>query len=878
MRRVCARSERAGGVAALLALLVTVVALLAPAAAQAGVSIGPSTVVVSTPGARAVVTRAPFRMAFQDGAGKPVLSEVARGADTQLVPPFVQPEFGVQGPPRPALYAPLAFLVGSNLISQFRVSQWVGNLQTVTEAGVEFAARAVIDARRDGDAAVLTLSTSDPSGRRIALRIAPQRPGALRVSARPTPDGGVAEMSDSFTSTGGEAFHGFGGRHDTLDQHGHEFYNWLDQENLSSGSADAIATPTIGGTYLFPNGPSAAYSVSSSFVSSGGYGFLLDRDELSHWRMASDRPGAWQTSVAAPAIDYVVTPGTAPRAISTMTAITGRQRVPPAWALGTLLDRLVQFPSDPPAQHQREVEGDLRDIDHLHVHLDGYRIEGWQFLPRAVLGRVIAELRRRHIHPMLYVRGFVGKDAIGTDSRAAYDEALAKGYVATHANGTPYTFISNFNADGAQIDFTNPAAVRWWQGRIREALDLGADGFMEDFGEQVLTDMRFHDGSTGAQMHNRLPKLFHHATRVAVDAWERAHPGRHVWFYTRASYSGTPGSAADEGGNFPGDETTDWTRAAGLASLTTDMLNREVGGSYGYTTDIGGYIDIGPYQATTRELFLRWAEWAALSPFFRVHGSVAAGTHTPWHYGQQALWTWNAMATLHRRARPLITRLWRRADRTGMPVERPLWLAEPGSAGAAKEDQAWMLGPDVLVAPIVAEGAVARTAYVPRGCWTDPESGRRLRGGRVVRLAAGVDDLPFLIRCGKHPFAPFAGGAAALPRARRCGRALRVRLRRGGRLVRVRAFVNGRLAVEAGAVRALRLTLPSGRAAVRVATRARAWNRAAERADVFAVWGLSGELRSDARGGPARIRNPASRERGSRPRRQVAAGSFRDRV
>ena len=59
------------------------------------------------------------------------------------------------------------------------------------------------------------------------------------------------------------------------------------------------------------------------------------------------------------------------------------------------------------------------------------------------------------------------------------------------------------------------------------------------------------------------------------------------------------------------------------------MLNRAIGGAYGFTTDIGGYFDIGPYGPTSKELFLRWAEWAALSPIFRLHGSVAAGTHTP---------------------------------------------------------------------------------------------------------------------------------------------------------------------------------------------------------------------------------------------------------
>src|SRR4051794_7253747 len=197
-----------------------------------------------------------------------------------------------------------------------------------------------------------------------------------------------------------------------------------------------------------------------------------------------------------------------------------------------------------------------------------------------------------------------------------------------------------------------------------------------------------------------------------------------------------PGAAAYEGGNFPGDETTDWTRSSGLASLTTDMLNRAIGGAYGFTADIGGYFDIGPYQATTKELFLRWSEWAALSPFFRLHGSVGAGTHTPWSYDRQTLRTYKRLERLHLRARPLIARLWRQADQSGIPVTRPLWLAYPHDHRAARQDQEWLLGPNILVAPVVTQGDESRSVYFPRGCWRDPHTGKRLPGRAAHTVAA----------------------------------------------------------------------------------------------------------------------------------------------
>ena len=708
-----------------------------------------ASVTVTAPGAgRVVVERDPLRISFVDPSGHTVLRQVGPAGGLGVVPPVPEQQFGEQGSPPPALYAPFAFLVGTHKVNQTPSGQWVGTLQNVTEAGTVYAATKVLTATRSGAGLHLTLATSDPTGRTLDVTIAP-RGRSFQVNARPVPASGVAAMADAFASPPKEAFHGFGGRHDSVDARGTEFFTYLQQENFGSGSAQALTAQGSPGRdrYMFPNGPYATYYAQSQFVSSAGYGFWLARDEIARWRMDSDRSDAWHVEVAAPAIDYVVAPGTPPRAIRTLTGFTGRQPVPPAWALGSILDRLVKYPSDDATQHQGEITADLADMRKHRVRPSAYRIEGWAELAPGVLAQDIAALKRRGVHPMVYFRGFVGKDTTGTDDPKYYDEAVSKGYVATHADGSPYVFTSNFNNDGAVIDFTNPAAVAWWQGRIRAALRAGADGFMQDFGEQVFDDMHFHDGSTGAQMHNRFPILFHRATAQAVAAFRRAHPRRQIWWFTRSGYSG---SARFEPGNFPGDETTDWTRSSGLASQTTDMLNRAVGGAYGFTTDIGGYFDVGPYTATTKELFVRWAEWAALSPFFRLHGSVLAGTHMPWSYDAETLRLYKSMAALHRRARGLILRLWRTARRNGIPPTRPLWLQYPGDARAAVQDQEWMLGPSVLVAPVVTEGATSRSVYFPRGCWRG--AGVRVRGRRSRTVAAPLGRLPYFVRCGAKPF------------------------------------------------------------------------------------------------------------------------------
>jgi alpha-D-xyloside xylohydrolase len=251
-------------------------------------------------------------------------------------------------------------------------------------------------------------------------------------------------------------------------------------------------------------------------------------------------------------------------------------------------------------------------------------------------------------------------------------------------------------------------------------------------------------------MHNHYPTLFHKTTRAVTDEVEKK-TGRRIFFWTRAGYSARGGSSAFESSNFPGDETSDWSRASGLASLTTDMLSRSATGSYGFNTDIGGYFDYhtGPSNA---ELFTRWSLWAALSPVFRVHNSSSNGVRMPWSYGEKTLEHWRKAANLHLAASPLIMRLWEEAQTTGIPPTRGMWFHFPDDKRAKSEDQQWMLGPDVIVAPVVLPGALSRKVYLPKGCWKHVDSNKQFEGPKEVTVDAPIDSLPYFFRCGTQPF------------------------------------------------------------------------------------------------------------------------------
>jgi alpha-D-xyloside xylohydrolase len=769
--------------------LLAIAAATAPSHARAGVKLGGKRIVVSNGISRAVVDEAPFRLLFRS-RGRTVLRELRaqRSSTPTQFPSTDDPEpFALERHSDNAVYAPLTYEVGSEQHEQWQSGLWTGNTLFDRRSGTVNAARRVVSAKRLGDGVRLLVATSE-AGRRLIVRIEPDRARGLRVRVRPSSRVGVISMGDSFAAVPGEGFHGFGGTHATTDKRGEKLYGDVVQENLggaetllpglalfpllvTQGTSHSIAelggvpTPSElpGGfeRYLFPNGMNAAYYPQAEFVSSRGYGFLLNQTLRPRWRMANDRSDAWQVQVSGGELDYTVFPARGRRgAIRHLTAVTGHHRLPPAWAEGPTLSRAVKSPALPglpppetPESYRAKIEQDLADISRYQLRLSAYAFEGWGRLDLGYVRSVIARLHAMGIRAILYVRAYVSDDALATQPPGDFEETKRLGLVATTASGAPYEFGGNGGSAATLLDFTKPATVTWWRRRLLRIVGLGADGFMQDFGEQVQDGMHFSDGSTGAAMHNRYPVLFHRVSRRILDRWAAKHPKRGpIWFFTRAGYSGRPGSAAYEMGNFPGDETVDWGAASGLRSLAPDMLNRAVGGAFGFTTDIGGYIDTltGP---PSEELYDRWTEWAALTPYFRVHNSSSTGVRMPWAYGDATLARWKAMAQLHQRALPLIRALWRKGRRTGMPVTRPLWLTAP-EAPAFGRDQEWMLGANVLVAPVVAQGQTSRTVALPRGCWARQPDGPRFTGPGSATVPAPLGTPPYFFRCGTHPFKP----------------------------------------------------------------------------------------------------------------------------
>jgi alpha-glucosidase (family GH31 glycosyl hydrolase) len=664
-------------------------------------------IAVTGPSGRVVVTRSPFSLNVEDAEGHVVL--------------------GLIGGARPlgdTLYAPLALSLGDEPELRYPVLPGAPDTNPANPTPPQrFAAGQVLDAHLEGGAAVVTLATDDPGGRTLGLRVEEEGDGAFHVHVE---SAGASAVSASFASSAGEAFHGFGGRREGTNLRGARVRNWVLD-------------------YRYPDVTGSYYYVEPLFISSQGYGLLLDQPQIASFRLASDAGDAWRVQVAGSALDVIVSPLPAAGAIGALTALTGRHRLPPAWSTGPTISRAVE-PLKTVADYQQAIADDLDRIQADALPITAYCFEGWALLPDAFVNSTLATLAARQIHAVLYIRSFVEQDNAGTQPPSWYDQAIANGWVAKTKDGQPYLLPGVFfGSNMAVLDFTNPDALAFWKAQVQLMLEKGADGFMDDFGEQVLSDMVFADGSTGETMHNRYPVLQHQATREAVDAFMADHPDRDIYFFARSGYTGRPGSAAYESATFPGDELADFDATAGLPSIIPDMLNRAVGGAWGFTTDIAGYAD---FQApATKELYVRWSEAAALMPFFRVHNGPLNGPRMPWSFDAETETLWTSMATLHQAMAPAFVSAWNEAIQTGMPVVRPLWLADPGSASTPHDDDEWLVGSDLLAAPVVEEGATSREVWLPAGCWQAKGQGPQITGGTAITVSAPLGELPWFQRC-----------------------------------------------------------------------------------------------------------------------------------
>lgn len=320
-----------------------------------------------------------------------------------------------------------------------------------------------------------------------------------------------------------------------------------------------------------------------------------------------------------------------------------------------------------------------------------------------------------------------------------FAEAKELGYFVKRTDGSDYLFDFG-EYDCGVVDLTSDAAFEWYKNVIKTNLiGLGFRGWMADFGEYLPADAVCADGESGLTAHNRWPELWARCNREAVE--EAGLLGECV-FFMRAGAAGSQKYATLV---WAGDQCVDWSEDDGLPSVITAALSLGMSGYGLHTCDAGGYTTLF-HLKRDRELMLRWLEFACFTPVMRTHEGNRPDSNIQIYSDDEMIRDAARLTRMHTALLPYLRECVRENAEEGMPVMRPLFMAEPECAEAYKRElYSYMLGGDMVVCPVVEQGAFTRSVWLPAGEWVHLWSGETFtRGSHTV--GAPMGDPPVFYR------------------------------------------------------------------------------------------------------------------------------------
>ncbi len=468
------------------------------------------------------------------------------------------------------------------------------------------------------------------------------------------------------------------------------------------------------------------------YLSSRGYGVLVNQPEHVSFEVGTESVERVQFSTAGEAIEYLVFDGPSPaQVIDRYTALTGRPARLPAWSYGLWLSTSFTTDYDEATVHSFVDGMRERDIPLSVFHFDCFWMEEFKWTDLTWDARTFPDpkgmLTRMHedkdVKVCVWINPYIAQ------ASGLFQEAADAGYLVRRADGSVWQW-DWWVAGMGLVDFTNPGAVEWFKGHLRRVIGEGVDAIKTDFGERIPTDVVWHDGTDPFTMHNLYTQLYNRAVFEVIT--EVKGEGQAVLFARSATAGGQQFPVHWGGDNTSTYESMAETLRGGLCLAAS---------GFGYWShDIGGFEGL-PDPA----VFKRWLAFGLLSSHSRLHASTSY--RVPWQFDDEAV---DITRTFTKLKNSLMPYLWSQAEvaaTTGVSMARPMFFDFPADPAVGYLDRQYMLGPDILVAPVfTADGVV--DFYLPPGTWTSLLTGERVEGGRWVRETHALDSLPVYVRPG----------------------------------------------------------------------------------------------------------------------------------
>ena len=461
------------------------------------------------------------------------------------------------------------------------------------------------------------------------------------------------------------------------------------------------------------------YKAIPFFLSSNGYGMFVHTSAPVTFDFGHDFDQHTVIYTGDEVLDLFIFLGQPKDIVGAYTALTGRSPVPPLWSFGLWMSRITYKTE----AEVRDVAAKLRQyrIPADVLHLDtGWFETDWQSNyefsttrftnPRAM----IADLARDGFHVSLWQYTYF------TRRNKIWDELFRGGLAVRNEAGV-------IGEEDATLDFSNRAAVQWYEGKLQSLLGMGVGVIKADFGEGAPLTGLYASGRTGWYEHNLYPVRYN---KAAWEVTKRATGSGIIW--GRSAWAGSQRYPVHWGGD------AENTNSAMAATLRGGLSLGLSGFTY-WSHDIGGFVNRSP-----RELYRRWAPFGALSSHTRTHG---APPREPWEYDSAFVVDFRRAIELKYALMPYIYAQAKASSERGFPMMRTLFFEYPEDPTSWLVEEEYFFGSDLLVAPLFDE-ADHRQVYLPPGTWIDYQTGRTYTGATWHDIRAGAIPIVVLARDG----------------------------------------------------------------------------------------------------------------------------------
>ncbi len=508
----------------------------------------------------------------------------------------------------------------------------------------------------------------------------------------------------------GERVYGFGEQFTSFTKNGQVVNIW----NEDGGTASQIA---------YKNVP--------FYMTNEGYGVYVDHTTPVSFEVASEKVEYVGFSVPGESLRYHFIYGPTPKEVlMRYTDMTGKPALPPAWSFGLWLT--TSFTPDYDENTTSSfIDGmAARDIPLRVFHFDCFWMKELHLCDfewdEETFSDVEAMLKRykeeKGLKICVWINPYIAQ---GT---AFFREGAEKGYFLMRKDGKGIKQTDHWQPGMAVVDFTNPAARKWYLDKLRKILEAGVDCFKTDFAERIPIDVTYYNGAEPVSMHNYYTYLYNEAVFGLL---KEVKGEKEAVLFARSAAAGCQQFPVHWGGDCSASYPS-------MAETLRGGLSFAMSGFSFWSHDISGFE-----QTASPDIYKRWVQFGLLSTHSRLHGSTSY--RVPWLFDEEACDVVRYFVNLKCRLMPYLYRQAVLSHETGIPVMRPMILEFPEEMGMKDLDMQYMLGDSLLVAPIFREDGKAQY-YLPEGIWTHLLSGQARVGGCWYEDSYDYFSLPLYVR------------------------------------------------------------------------------------------------------------------------------------